>query len=190
MWRGASVRAVALIWAMALFAPLWAMAGTRIESNFVQFDFSNPDDIARLDKSIDFGESGGWFAASTPAAAQERLLRKIDAIYLKVQRILDMRKLMQPKVLLRVASNEDELAEIFVQIFKRRGVARAWYIYEHNTIYINARDVNEGMIAHELAHAIIDHYLSARPPRASAEILATYVDKSLFDEVKTRNDFR
>jgi hypothetical protein len=77
-----------------------------------------------------------------------------------------------------------------VQIFKRRGSARAWYVYEYNTIYINVRDVNEGMLAHELAHSIIDHYLSVRPPRASAEILATYVDKSLFDDVKSRNDFQ
>jgi len=56
---------------------------------------------------------------------------------------------------------------------------RAWYIYERNTIYLNVRDVNEGIVAHEMAHAIIDHYLLVRPPRATAEILARYVDEHL-----------
>jgi len=196
-WFGALARIVALTGVMALFVPLWAVAagpqaatGPQLESNFVRLAFSNPDDIARLDKKIDFGNSGGWFASSTPAAVEERLMRKIDAIYDKVQRILDMRKPMQPKVLLRVAHDDDELAAIFMQIFKRKGSARAWYIYEYNTVYINASDVNEGMIAHEFAHSIVDHYLSVRPPRASAEILATYVDKYLFDDVKSRNDFQ
>ena len=34
-------------------------------------------------------------------------------------------------------------------------------------------------MAHEIAHAIIDHYLLIRPPRATAEILAHYVDEHL-----------
>ncbi|MDR3089079.1 MAG: hypothetical protein LBU39_04595 [Desulfobulbaceae bacterium] len=167
-----------------------AIAQPQLESAYARLMFSNPEDIATLNKSIDFGESGGWFASSDPAAVEKRLRGKIDALYDKAQRILDMRKPMRPKVLLRVLHDENERATTFFKIFKRNGQARAWYVYEFNTVYINAQDVNEGIIAHEFAHAIIDHYLSVRPPRASAEILATYVDKYLFDDVRTRNDFQ
>ena len=38
-----------------------------------------------------------------------------------------------------------------------------------------------GMLAHEMAHAIIDDFLQVRPPMASAEILARYVDAHLND---------
>ena len=175
--------------AMLFVDPVWA-AGPALESDYVRLVFSDPSDIARLDKKIDFGDSGGWFVSSAPAEVEKRLLRKIDAIYDKVQRILDMRKPQQRKVLLRVFHDEEELAATFLKIFKRQGSARAWYVYEYNTIYINVQDVNEGMLAHELAHSIIDHYLTVRPPRASAEILATYVDKYLFDDVKARNDLQ
>ena len=41
------------------------------------------------------------------------------------------------------------------------------------------QDVHAGMLAHELAHAIIDHYLTVRPPAQTAEILARYVDSHL-----------
>jgi len=40
------------------------------------------------------------------------------------------------------------------------------------------------MLAHEIAHAIIDNYLSVRPPRATAEILARYVGKHLNKKAK------
>jgi hypothetical protein len=42
-----------------------------------------------------------------------------------------------------------------------------------NTIYLNVDDLHEELLAHEMAHAIIDHYLLVRPPPATAEILAT-----------------
>jgi len=165
-------------------------AGATLESDYVRLVFSNRDDIARLNKKIDFGGSGGWFSSSATTDVEGRLLRKIDAIYDKAQRILDMRKPQQQKLLVRVAGDNDELAATFLRIFKRKGSARAWYVYEYNTVYINVQDVNEGILAHEFAHSIIDHYLAVRPPRASAEILATYVDKYLFGEVQTRNDFQ
>jgi hypothetical protein len=44
---------------------------------------------------------------------------------------------------------------------------------------MNVNDLHEGMLAHELAHAIVDHYLLVRPPRPTAEIIARYVDSHL-----------
>ena len=49
---------------------------------------------------------------------------------------------------------------------------------------IRVQDINEGILAHEMAHAIIDHFFDIRPPRATAEILARYVDKHLNDQQK------
>ena len=40
------------------------------------------------------------------------------------------------------------------------------------------------MLAHEMAHAIIDNFMKLRLPRATAEILARYVDAHLLEEVK------
>ena len=53
---------------------------------------------------------------------------------------------------------------------------RAWDIHALKTIYVNANDLNEDMLAHEMAHAIVDHYLLFRPPFATGEILAQYAD--------------
>lgn len=111
------------------------------------------------------------------------IINKIDAIFLKVQHILDMEKEMD-KVKIYLYPNKHELHDAYFKIYHKRDKHRAWYIYEYNAIYMNVRDLHEGMLAHEFAHAVIDNYFSAPPPRAAAEILARYVDGNLFEDVK------
>ena len=107
---------------------------------------------------------------------------KLDLLVKKVQLILDMQKPIT--VHLRIYPGPKELKIAYFKLYKKQNQPRAWYLYEKNTIYINSRDVSSGMLAHEIAHAVIDHYLEARPPRATAEILARYVDVHLNDEAK------
>lgn len=120
------------------------------------------------------------FSAPGSDGLKDRLKKKVDALFERVQEILDMRKKMK-KVTIEIYPNKGQLYDAYFRIYKTHGRLRAWYIYEYNTIYTNVDDLHEGMLAHELAHSIIDHYLLVRPPKATAEILARYVDKHLFD---------
>jgi Zn-dependent peptidase ImmA (M78 family) len=124
-----------------------------------------------------------FFSSRNSYDHEKELVRKVDLLFEKVQAILDMRKRMR-KVRVRLFSNSDQLQKAYQKIFGSPCHVRGWYVYDFNTVFLNVRDVHEGMLAHELGHAIIDHYLTVRPPRATAEILAKYVDKHLFDEVK------
>ena len=89
-----------------------------------------------------------------------------------------MRKKMK-KVTINIYHNKNQLHEAYQEIYLSPCRVRAWYEYRFNTVYINVGDVHEGMLAHEMAHSIIDHYLLVRPPAATAEILARYVDSHL-----------
>lgn len=176
----------------AVFATLWCdpaqAAKVKIETRYLRLVFNSPADLSRFYASIDFDSGQGsssLFAKPSAAEEQRLLIAKLDALFEKVQRILDMRKMISEKVRVQVHSDKDEQAATFQRVFKKPGYARAWYVYEYDTVYMNVTDVHEGMLAHELAHAIIDHFMNVRPPRATAEILATYVDKHLFEEVKS-----
>ena len=183
------LRRLAVSAALVVFAcGVVQAAKLKVETRYLRLTFNSPDDLSRFHKNIDFDSgqgAGGLFAKQSAEEDQAHLIAKLDALYEKVQRILDMRKPNPEKVRVQVHSDKEELAAMFQRVFKRPGFARAWYVYEYNTVYMNVADVHEGMLAHELAHAIIDHFMSVRPPRATAEILATYVDKHLFEEVKT-----
>lgn len=148
--------------------------------------FNSREDMAVFDDAIDYEVNlslSSFFSSPNSFDREKELIRKVDLLFEKVQSILDMRKRMR-KVRVRLFSNSDQLKKAYRKIFGKSCHVRGWYVYDFNTVFLSVRDVHEGMLAHELGHAIIDHYLTVRPPRATAEILAKYVDKHLFDEVR------
>jgi len=144
--------------------------------------YQSLEDLKVFNKKVSYstGLSGlAWlYSGPNPDSLTDKLKKKADAIYERVQEILDMRKRMK-KVNINIYHDKKQLHAAFYKIYKKNSRHRAWYIYEYNTIYICIEDIHEGMLAHEMAHSIIDHYLTVRPPPASAEILARYVDSHL-----------
>ncbi len=155
-----------------------------LETKHAKIRYHSLKDLKDFNEKIDYssGLSGmkELFSKKSSDDLTNRIQRKIDAVYERVQEILDMRKLMK-KVIVNIYHNKKELHAAYYEIFKKPCRLRAWYIHEWNTIFVRADDIHEGMLAHEIAHSIIDHYLSVRPPKATAEILARYVDGHLFD---------
>ena len=155
-----------------------------LKTKYTKIRYHSLKDLKKFAGNIDYspGSLGlkGFFKKKSSAELANEIKLKVDAVYERVQEILDMRKLMK-KVKINIYHNKKELRATYQKIFNKPSRLRGWYIYEFNTIYFNVDDVHEGMLAHEIAHSIIDHYLSVRPPKATAEILARYVDGHLFD---------
>jgi hypothetical protein len=120
----------------------------------------------------------GLFSSSGSSDLKSTVSKKVDALFEKAQQILDMRKKMK-KVTINVYPDKGQLQKAYESIYMKPCRIRAWYEYRFNTVYLNVNDTHEGMLAHEMAHGIIDHYLLVRPPSATAEILARYVDSHL-----------
>lgn len=161
-----------------IIRPLWR----RIETRHTVIQYESLKDIKKFDGKIDYSP-GDWsvkslFSAADPKNPMGSIIRKMDALHERVQEILDMRGRMK-KVVINLYNGKRRLHEAYHRLTGTKCRIRAWYIYESNTIFINVDDVHEGILAHEMAHAIVDHYFSVRPPRATAEILARYVDKHL-----------
>jgi hypothetical protein len=155
-----------------------------IETKYTIIHYQSLKDLKKFNHKVDYSP-GEWglkrlFSRSDSTKMINKFEKKVDALYERVQDILDMRKRMK-KVTVNVYHNKKQLHAAYWGIYKKPCKLRAWYIYEYNTIYINVGDLHEGMLAHEMAHSIIDHYLTVRPPDATAEILARYVDSHLFE---------
>jgi len=147
----------------------------KIETKHTIIRYQTQKDLKEFNKHVDYspGELGIKRPPHRPGPNDliNNLKKKVDALYDRVQEILDMRKRMRK-----------------VSIYKKICRYRVWYIYEYNAIYVNSDDLNEGILAHEMAHSIIDHYLLICPPRATAEILARYVDSHLFEGLSTKTN--
>ncbi len=157
----------------------------QLETQTTVIKYQTGENLKKFNSKIKFGRSR-WGLKSIvgteePDTLHERIIHKIDAMYARVQEILDMQKAME-KVTIYLYDDREQLNKAYFDLYQSECHIRAWYIYEYNAIYINVHDLHEGMLAHEMAHAIIDHFLTVRPPPASAEILARYVDSHLHDE--------
>ena len=155
-----------------------------LETKYTIIRCQSLEDLKKFNQKVDYSP-GEWglkrlFSRSDSTKMIDKLKKKVDALYERVQEILDMRKRMK-KVTVNVYHNKKQLHAAYQEIYKKPCKLRAWYVYEYNTIYISVDDLHEGMLAHEMAHSIIDHYLTVRPPGATAEILARYVDSHLFE---------
>jgi len=159
-----------------------------LETMYTTIKYLSHEDLVIFEQKIKYGKdawglsrlfkkTGPGNVSDTPDLS-EKVAEKVDKLWERVREILDMRK-HAPKVTIHLYSSRRQLAEAYFRIYRKENHFRAWYIYENNTIYITADDLTEGMLAHEMAHSIIDNYLQVRPPPATAEILARYVDTHL-----------
>ncbi len=153
-----------------------------IETRHAIVRYQSIDDLKRLNKKIRYRVKGsgftGLFSSSNSKDIIDIVAKKVDALFERAQDILDMRRKMD-KVTINVYHDKDQLHTAFEQIYRRDCRIRAWYEFKFHTVFVSIEDVHEGMLAHEMAHGIIDHYLKVRPPTATAEILARYVDSHL-----------
>lgn len=153
-----------------------------IETKHTIIRYQSLTDLKQFNHRMNYGHQRRGlslpFFSSGSRDLGETVPEKVDLLFERVQEMLDMRKEMK-KVTINLYHDKDQLQDAFYRIYKKPCHIRGCYRHQNNTVYINVKDLNEGILAHELAHAIVDNYLIVRPPRATAEILARHVDKHL-----------
>ena len=113
--------------------------------------------------------------AETP---EGQLAAKCDTLFRRAQELLDM---YPPgiHVTVKIARRREEIRSTHAAHYGFGTEAIAFYVFAHNTIYATGKDLSASVLAHEMAHCIIDHYFGIRPPRKIEEMLAMYVDAHL-----------
>jgi len=103
----------------------------------------------------------------------------VDALYLRVCSILDMR-LYNYKGGIKVCRDYDQLNGVYESLFgKDLGHKSSFFVFSLNSIYISAESFKREVLGHEIAHAIISHYFVVLPPVKVQEVLAAYVEYQL-----------
>ena len=98
----------------------------------------------------------------------------------KVREILDMR----PKDLhlnVRIYKGQKDLDRVYVEIFSEEKGFIAYYVFKVNTLFASEEKISANILAHEIAHCVVDHYFSVTPPTKVAEMIAQYADAHIRD---------
>ncbi|RLB37155.1 MAG: hypothetical protein DRH20_08320 [Deltaproteobacteria bacterium] len=185
----------ALLLLAGLLAPLPTLAGNsfgkgatvwkELRTRHTIVMFRSRMDLETLEARLRLGPAlwgpDRLYGGSSGRELEDLLAQKIDAVYERVQEILDMRRKIG-RTRIRIYPTRADMEETYVRAYRKPCPYRAWYVFEINTVFLNIEDVHTGILAHELAHSIVDHYLLVRPPPRAAEILARYVDRHLAGE--------
>ena len=139
-------------------------------------------DLEEFNKKVNFS------APIKKSGLANSISDEIDALFKRSQQLLGMHGFVN-KIKVKIFKNKQQLDDAYFRTYKKDADARAWYTHERLTVFIQLNDLHKGMLAHELAHAIIDHYMIIPPPEETAEILAGYVDIHLVESTnKSGND--
>ncbi|MGD9333676.1 MAG: hypothetical protein PVJ50_01685 [Desulfobacterales bacterium] len=154
-----------------------------IESRYALIKYKTLEDLERFNDSIDYLPSKRWlnnlFSFLDPKDPIASVKQKVDALFERVQQLLNMYR-WKDKVVINIYPNKKSFCDIRNKTLGDDCHFRAWYIFERNTIYINVNDLHDGMLAQVMAYAIIDHFVTARLPKATSRVLARYVDENLY----------
>lgn len=138
-------------------------------------------DIAALNRrintyNVDFGLTEK--PAHLGREPEAEVLYKFDLVFLKVRELLDMRP---PKIRLNVKiyKNKEEIDTVYLEIFNEKNQFIAFYIFTLNTLFACEEKISASVVAHEIAHCIIDHHFTVPPPKKIAEMIAHYAELHL-----------
>lgn len=149
---------------------------------FASIQYEEPGQLEEFARKIQPGaltvSLNQIFMGGGTSTLETKAGRCVDQLFQRVQAILEMHK-PDLKVKLRLYGNHHGLNEEFLKISGKPTQAPAFYWRETNTIYLHLEKITSGILAHEMAHAVIAHFFIVSPPVKISELLCQYVDREV-----------
>jgi hypothetical protein len=109
---------------------------------------------------------------------EEGVARRIDAICDRAMDILNVfPKMDSPGI--KIFKGKADLGAAYRTLTGRSEDVKAFHVQDCRMIYTSEETINDSVIAHEIAHAIVDAHYNGIPPPKVGEMLASYVDMHL-----------
>jgi hypothetical protein len=158
---------------------LWGQGVTK--SRYVAIRYADQELLREFNNQIELGRKLNYFVRKKNIVTfEDEVLAKMDTLVEKAETVLDMfpNKLFITIVLLPDSS---DVARVFKQKYGKRGNHIAYYSLSEDTIYISVDDARLRVLAHEIGHAVVDHFFKVRPPYNIHELLAQFTEKHITD---------
>ena len=159
-----------------------AQAGPKILSRYARVSYQSEAALRLFNKRIKLGSLSYLLKRriSEELSLQSQVSEKIDIIVERVETILEMRP-KDLKVDIVITPDVDTVRALYKQKYHRDVEFLAFYSPLEKAIYVSADDIKSKILAHEVAHAVIDQYFGVAAPVKIHEILADYVTEN-FEE--------
>jgi hypothetical protein len=150
------------------------------EGRYFTLQYSGREIIRKFDDQIDLSGSLSRMMRKNTVTVEDEVVGKTEAIVEKAEMVLDMLPDNFHFNLVLLPRQED-IARVFFQKYHKNVNYLSYYSLSEKTIYISVDDVNLHILAHEIGHAIVDHFFKNRPPYTIHELMAQFTEKHITD---------
>ena len=149
-----------------------------LQTRFLTIAYNNDKLLYDFSASLRKGGFSSLFGRKNSLTMAENVTKKVDALVEKVAMILDMYPSnLQARI--ELLPTHSDVQALYRARYKKNTELIAFYSPKEKTIYVSVWDIKTQVLAHELAHAVLDHYFEVDPPVKIHELLAQYVESKL-----------
>jgi predicted RND superfamily exporter protein len=150
------------------------------QSRYVTLKYGSKEILRKFNEELDLTSSLTRVMRKNTVTMEDEVLAKVDIIVEKAESVLDMFPNNLHMTLILLPSSAD-VARAFYQKYQKNVNYLSFYSLSEKTIYISVDDTNLHVVAHEISHAIVDHFFDVRPPYNIHELMAQFTEKHITD---------
>lgn len=159
--------------------PIEAFA--KVQSRYVTLRFSNKQLLHDFNDALVFNRKLRYYLRNkNMVTVQDEVLAKLNVLIEKAEVVLDM---FPPNlhITLVLLPTRKDVGRIYQSKYGKKANHIAYYSLKEKTIYISVKNTKLRVIAHEIGHAVVDHYFKVRPPYNIHELMAQFTEKHIGD---------
>ncbi|MBA4373095.1 MAG: hypothetical protein C0402_09585 [Thermodesulfovibrio sp.] len=175
--RPFTVSAIVLLCCSLLTAEAFS---AELRTQYTTLVYEKDELLRDFNHAVSLGSLNHLLRSRKSITADDEIKNKIDVLIERIQAVLDMRP-RELKFKIVLLATDTDVQKIYRSKYNANADFIAFYSQRDKTIYLSVSDIRLGVLAHELAHMIIDHYFGVPPPVKIHEVLAQFVEEHLKD---------
>ncbi len=170
----------AVLTGFILIASAASAFAAELKTQYAVVRYDKEEQLRKFNKEVSLGSLSYLLRNRKSITSDDEVRNKIDVLVERVESVLDMfpRDLKFRIVLL---STDTEVQRVYKNKYGASVDYISFYSPRDKTVYISVDDIRIGVLAHELAHVILDFYFGVSPPTKIHELLAQFVETHLKD---------
>lgn len=154
-------------------------SGKKIMTGYAMIFYEDDETLRLFNKKIKLGSMSYILKrkVETDLSVEGQISGKVNVVIAKVEEILEMYP-KNFKVDIHIVRDIVKVRAIYERQYGRKVKFWAFYSPIGMVIYVAADEIELKILAHELAHAVIDQFFGVVAPEKIHEILAHYVDEN------------
>lgn len=169
-----------IIISLALLQPCITFS-KEVKSRYATLRYPDKELLKEFNSSIRLNRKLKYYVSQKDiVTTEDEVLAKIDTLIEKAEIVLDMFP-DNLHITIELLGTSRDVSRLYTKKYGKKANHIAFYSLSEDTIFISVDDARLKVLAHEIGHAIVDHYFKVRPPYNIHELMAQFTERHITD---------